>query len=153
VRAPVRGRAFERIVLGGLFVLGALFFAGTFAIERGFGGGKADLGSRFAPQLFAGALMVFSALGMIARKGDEEHRLGVDAVVAFIVVVVIAYAAALPVLGYAISTFAALVLVLAAVRADAWWRILLFAAGMTGGLYFVFERIMLVGLPVGPLGF
>lgn len=141
---------FDRIVLASLFAFGALLFAGTFWIDQSAGTGGADVGSRFVPQLFSAALMAFSALAMAFGSHVEEHTLGADAVVGFIALVVIGYAVALPILGYVLSTFAGLMLVLIAVRAGAWWRITLFSASMTGVLYFVFERIMLVGLPMGP---
>lgn len=144
---------FDRIVLLGLLAFGALLFVGAFAIERGAGGTPADVGARFAPQLFSGALMVFSGLALIVRDSNEEHHLGADAVVGVVALVAVAYALALPVLGYVITTFAALMAVLVAVRAGAWWKIGVFSAVMTGALYVVFERVMLVGLPRGPLNF
>jgi len=143
---------FDRVVLVGLFLFGAVMFAGTFAIEVGEGGGGADLGARFAPQLFAGALMVFSVLGLLLHD-REEHRLNADAIVAFVALVAIGYAVALPVLGYIVSTFATLMLVLLAIRAGAWWRAAIFSAAITGVLYLIFERIMLVGLPAGSFTF
>jgi putative tricarboxylic transport membrane protein len=145
--------SFDQVVLIALFCFGALLFAGTFVVETGAGASRFDVGSRFAPQLFSGALMVFSALALIFKPRDEDYRLGADAIVAVVVLLVIGYAVALPVLGYVISTFATLLLVLIAVRAGAWWRILAFSAGMTAALYFIFERVMLVGLPAGPLKF
>lgn len=145
--------SFDQVVLVALFLFGALLFAGTFAIENGAGASRADVGSRFAPQLFSGALMVFSVLALVFRQRDEEYSLGADMVVGIVALLVIAYAVALPVLGYVISTFATLLLVLIVVRAGAWWRLVAFSAGMTAALYFVFERIMLVGLPAGPLKF
>jgi hypothetical protein len=141
---------FERSVLFALFAFGAVLFAGTFWIRHGEGGGAADVGSRFAPQLFSGALMLFSVLALIFRPQGEEHKLSADAVVWFIMIVVVGYALALPVLGYIASTFTTLMLVLIAVRAGAWWSITLFSASMTGILYLIFERVMLVGLPAGP---
>ena len=152
MKGLVRAIPYDRAILAGLLVFGAVMFAGTFAIEAGEGGGGADVGARFAPQLFSGALMLFSALALIFS--DRERRpLDADAVVGLVAVVAIVYAVALPVLGYIVSTFAALVLVLVAVRAGAWWKAIVFSAAMTGVLYFVFERIMLVGLPIGPLKF
>lgn len=139
----------NRIVLVALFAFGALLFAGTFWIEQGAGSSAADVGSRFAPRLFSGALMVFSAISLIRKSPGEEHAPAIDAVVGFVVLVVIGYAIALSVLGYVISTFVTLLLVLIAVRAGAWWRMALFSAAMTGALYFIFERVMLVGLPAG----
>lgn len=140
----------NRIVLVALFAFGALLFAATFWIEQGAGASPSDVGSRFAPQLFSGALMVFSALALLLKPASEEHVPAPDAVAGFVVLVVIAYAAALSVLGYVISTFLTLMVVLIAVRAGAWWRVTLFSAAMTGALYFIFERVMLVGLPAGP---
>ena len=140
----------NRIVLAVLFGFGALLFTATFWIQNGSGGSAADLGSRFAPQLFSGALMVFSALALMLKSPGEEHAPAPDAVTGFVVLVVVAYAVALTALGYLVSTFLALMLVLAAVRAGGWWRITLFSASITGALYFIFERVMLVGLPAGP---
>ena len=140
----------NRIVLVALFAFGALLFAGSFWIEQGAGASGADVGSRFAPRLFSGALMIFSAIALILKTPGEEHMPAADAVVGFVVLVIILYAIALPVLGYVASTFLTLLLVLIAVRAGAWWRMALFSAAMTGALYFIFERVMLVGLPAGP---
>ena len=93
--------------------------------------------------------MVFSAIALIRHTPSEEHTMAADAVVAFVVLVVVLYAVALNVLGYVVATFLTLVLVLTAVRAGTWWRMTLFSAAMTGALYFIFERVMLVGLPAG----
>src|SRR5690348_11559703 len=137
----------NRVVLVALFAFGALLFAGTFWIEQGAGASAADVGSRFAPRLFSVALMAFSAIALILKTPGEEHAPEIDVAVGFGDLTVIAYDIALPVLGYVVSKFATLLLVLVAVRAGAWWRMTLFSAAMTAALYFIFERLMLVGLP------
>lgn len=140
----------DRIVLFLLFAFGVLVFVGTFWIQQGPGGGGADVGSRFTPQLFSGALIVFSALAFFFGAPDDEHHLKLDRALVMMLLLAAAYAAALPVLGYIISTFGALLGALFIVRAGAWWRVTLFSAAATAILYFIFERIMLVGLPTGP---
>jgi hypothetical protein len=140
----------DTIVLLVLLTCGIVAFAGSFWIQQAPGAGGADVGSRFAPQLFSGALCVFSALGLFFRGSDDEEHLRADRILFLIILVAIAYAVALPVLGYIISTFAALLGALLIVRADVWWRIATFSAVMTAVLYFIFERIMIVGLPAAP---
>jgi ABC-type Mn2+/Zn2+ transport system permease subunit len=139
----------DRIVLAALLVCGVVAFVGTFWIQQGPGGGGSDVGSRFTPQLFSGALIVFCGLALFFGGSDDEHHSPFDRTLVMIVLLAIAYSVALPVLGYVVSTFATLLGALLIVRADAWWRVTLFSAVTTGILYFIFERIMLVGLPTG----
>lgn len=138
------------IVLVVLLAFGVITFAGSFWIQQGPGGGSgADVGSRFAPQLFSGALIIFSVLGMIFGGADREEHLKTDRALFLIFVLAIAYAVAIPILGYSVSTFCALLGALIIVQAGAWWRIAIFSAATTAVLYFVFQRIMQVGLPTG----
>lgn len=149
MRSRLNVAGFDTIVLLALFAFGALLFASSFWIGGNNHG--PDVGAGFAPRLFAGLLMLFCALGVIFGKPGADRRLGADAVVGFVVIVSIAYALALPVLGYTIATFVTLAVVLAALRAGSWWRIILFSLCMTAGLYLVFERVLVVGLPGGVL--
>ena len=136
-----------------LAAFGALLFIDTFWIAAPFTSGT-ELGPRFVPRVFSGDLVLFSMIALfVERTGDDQAIVHADSGVVAVIGLAIAYALALPLLGYVMSTYATLALVLFFIRAGAWWHVLLFAGAMTGALYFVFERLMLVGVPAGPWGF
>jgi putative tricarboxylic transport membrane protein len=143
---------YERAVLLGLFAFGALVFGLSFGIDTSTAA-STDVGPTFVPRVFAGLLMVCSLLAVFFAKPAEEQPRPVDATLFACVGVIVLYALAMPRLGYAVSTIFALALILAIVRAGAWWRIALFAVVMTATLYFIFEKVLTVGLPPGPWGF
>lgn len=144
--------SFERGMLLALLAFGALLFAGTFAMDAS-AVAPPDIGPLFVPRVFSGALMLFSAIAFVRYKPDEDNRTPYDRTVLLAMIIAIGYALALPVLGYAVSTFATLLIILFAIRAGGWAGMLGFSAGLTALIYFVFEQVMKVGLPAGPWGF
>jgi hypothetical protein len=149
---PVRSPrlSFGHGMLAAMFAFGLLLFAGTFAIDTSGASGN-DLGPTFLPRVFSFCLMLFA--GLAFRLKDAGSTISADRMVLVGMGIATAYAVALPVLGYCVSTFATLCIVLFAIRAKVWWRIALFAALLTGTIYYVFEKLMTIGLPVGPWGF
>ena len=88
-----------------------------------------------------------------AKPPADDHKYPFDAATIAMLVLVIAYAFAMPVLGYVASTFLTMLVALLIVRGGEWWRIGAFAVGMTAATWFVFAKLLLVGLPPGPWGF
>jgi putative tricarboxylic transport membrane protein len=135
-----------------LFAFGALVYGLSFGIDTSTAA-STDIGPTFVPRVFAGLLMACSLLAVFFAKPVEEQPRPFDVTLFACVAVVVLYALAMPRLGYVASTIVALALILALVRAGAWWRIALFALGMTAATYFIFEKVLTVGLPPGPWGF
>jgi hypothetical protein len=149
-RTPSLRLSFGHAMLAAMFAFGLLLFAGTFAIDASSVSGT-DLGPKFLPRVFSLCLMFFA--GLAFRLKDTGSQITADRMVVVGMAIAIGYALALTVVGYCVSTFATLCIVLFAIRGGTWWRIVLFAAIMTGAIYYVFEKLMTIGLPVGPWGF
>jgi putative tricarboxylic transport membrane protein len=143
---------YERAVVLGLFVFGALVFGMTFGIDTSTAA-STDVGPTFVPRIFSGLLMACSLLAVFFAKPVEERPRPLDTTLFACIGVIVLYALAMPRLGYVVSTILALGLILAIVRAGAWWRIAIFAVAMTATTYFIFEKVLTVGLPPGPWGF
>jgi len=144
---------YERGVMLAMFGFGALVFAGTFRIDVSTAS-PTDVGPTFVPRVFAALLMLCSALAVFfAKPPPDDHKHAFDFATIAMLALVIAYAVAMPVLGYVLSTFLVMILALVIVQAGTWWKIGAFAVGMTLGTWFVFAKLLLVGLPPGPGGF
>lgn len=150
MKQPLR-ISYDRAVLIALFVFGAGMFAATFAIDSSTAS-QSDVGPAFVPRVFSAGLAVCAALALLFSKPSPATA-RTDRVVFLAMALLVAYALALPVLGYAVSTVATLSIMLMLVRAGSWWAIAAFSLGMTLAMYLVFERLLTVGLPVGPWGF
>lgn len=148
----VRRLTYDRVVSLALFAFGALVFGLTFGIDTSTAA-STDVGPTFVPRVFAGLLMACSLLANLLAKPPEEQPRPFDGVLFGCAATIILYALVMPRLGYCVSTFLALTIVLTIVRAGAWWRICAFALGMTVVTYIVFEKVLMVGLPFGPWGF
>jgi len=149
---PVRGLDFGRGMLVALFAFGALLFAGTFTIDGSVAAGL-DPGPVFVPRAFSSALMLFSGLAFMLSKSSADAAVRTDRLIFGAMFVVFAYVFALPTVGFGVATGTMIAVILFAMRAGAWWRILLFAIALTTAIYLIFERLMTVGLPAGPWGF
>jgi len=150
---PTRWLTYERAIVIALFAFGALVFAATFSIDTSTAS-PTDVGPTFVPGVFAGLLMLCSLFAVFFAKppaDDLKHPFDIETIA--MLALVIAYAVAMPVLGYVASTFLTMIVALLIVRAGAWWRIGVFALGMTAATWFVFAKLLLVGLPPGPWGF
>ena len=147
---PLPRLSYERAVLLALFAFGVGMFAATFAID-GSTASASDVGPAFVPRVFSGGLALCAVFALIFSKPSPAAR--PDRAVFLAMALLVAYALALPVLGYAVSTVATLAIMLMIVRAGSGWTIAAFSLGMTAAMYLVFERLLTVGLPVGPWGF
>jgi len=145
--------SYERAVVFAMFVFGALLFAATFRIDVSTTA-PGDVGPAFVPRIFAALLMLCAGLALFLTKmTSDENKHPIDLATVAMLALVIAYAIAMPLLGYVLSTFLTMVVALLIVRGGGWWRIGAFAIGMTAGTWFVFAKLLQIGLPHGPFGF
>ena len=150
---PTRWLSYERAVVLAMFVFGALVFAATFGIDTSTAS-PTDVGPSFVPRVFSGLLILCAALALFfAKPPAEDHKHAFDGATVAMLALVIGYAVAMPILGYVASTFLTMIVALVIVRAGAWWRVAAFALGMTAGTWFIFAKLLQVGLPHGPWGF
>lgn len=147
----LRRWSYERWIMAALGAFGVLIFAASFGID-GSTASPIDVGPAFVPRVFSAAL-VLCALWAIVAKPRESENAPLDRMVFVTMALLVAYAIALPIFGYVLSTLLVLCILLWAVRAGAWWRIATFAIGMTALSYLIFERLLTIGLPAGPWGF
>lgn len=119
----------------------------------------ARIGAKLVPRSLAALLVPFS-VALIVRSiyrfckykpiavSSLRNWLAIGA--AFVCLV--GYGLALPWLGYLISTFVYLVAMMLFLGERSGWAIVAVAAGVSGLLYYVFDRLLHVMLPVGVFG-
>ena len=98
---------------------------------------------------FAILIIVFGGRsGRLRDAGWREwrHAVAILAVCAFM-------ALALERLGYRITIFAALAVLLGAIERQSWWKTAVFSAAFSGLSFYLFATVLRVPLPRGPWGF
>lgn len=132
-----------------LLAVAAVYTQQSFLIVRGFAGDR--LGPAFVPRLLAAALalLALTLLGRAARGRSDPNppppaRTGLLTVV---VLLLVAYAAVMPRVGFLVATPALLAAVLLALGVREAVSVFLAAVGLTAALYGVFGRLLGVLLP------
>lgn len=137
-----------------LLAVAAVYFQQSFLIVRGFATDR--LGPAFFPRLLAGALTLL-ALALVARavggRSDSSPPPSARAgLLAAILVLLVAYALAMPRVGFLVATPAFFAAVLAALGVREVFPVAVVAVVLTVALYVVFGRLLGVLLPPGPFG-
>lgn len=137
----------------GLLVFAVVYFQQSFAITRGFASDR--LGPAFFPRLLAlvlAGLALILIMRAVSGRSDPTPppvmRLGVFV---GILVLMVAYAVALPWAGFLLATPLLLAAVIRLLGLRAWLTLGGTAVGVTLVLYFAFARVLHVLLPMGPL--
>ncbi len=128
------------------FVAGSLYESTRISVT----GSSSDPGPAAYPQLILVAIGICGLVIMLARPepvGEQQRRSW--ATVAGVLGGLVLYVFCLQFIGYIVSTIIFLVLMLILAGERRWGIGLLYAAGISFGLYFVFSTYLSVSLPIG----
>lgn len=137
-----------------LLAVAAVYFQQSFLIVRGFATDR--LGPAFVPRVLAGALALLSltllARALAGRSDPTPPPPARTALLATTLVLLTAYGAILPRLGFLLATPLLMAATLRVLGVRRPLPVVAAATGITAALYVVFGRLLGVLLPPGPLG-
>ncbi len=111
----------------------------------------------FGAALLLGLLSVISFLQASMKVGVSSHaplfRNTLWPRVLFVLLVLLAYAQTIPLLGYNVSTFVLMALLFWIVEKQKVWKVMAYAFLTTVITYYVFSKWLNCQFPVGPFGF
>jgi len=148
---------FTSLMLGALLIVAVAYTLYSLTYEQG---SLTQPGPGLVPLVIGVALILVTAAVLVGRRGGEtqqapqadedEPGAGGSAARAFLfTLVLVMFAVLLPVLGYAIAASGLLVATLLLFMLRPIWQIAIFAVGLTGASYVVFEILLAVPLPSG----
>ncbi|MBI4540090.1 MAG: tripartite tricarboxylate transporter TctB family protein [Gemmatimonadetes bacterium] len=137
-----------------LFAFAAFYFWQSLAVTVGFA--SDTLGPTFFPRLLALGLAIL-ALVVVVRAATNRSDPSAPAplrhgLLVVLLVLIVAWAVLLPLLGYFIVTPPLLAAVMLLLGLRNLWKLLGTTLGLTLALYLLFGQALNVPLPMGPLG-
>jgi hypothetical protein len=151
---PARRRAGEAAFDLTLLGLGIAVIAGSLNLGMGtFAQPGPGLFPLLAGVLIAAAQLV-AALKLLSGENEQAEITGMGSRGTLVALIAIfaAWIVAMPVLGYIVGTFVAVIAFAKALRLEGWAKPVALAAGAAAGVYLLFERLLFLDLPTGPFG-
>jgi len=142
----------EKILTGLFFLFGLLWFTMSFNLASANFGGGLGLGPDFFPRLLSILMMIFSLIQLVRtfRKDKEEQlRLNIHGLSVIIIVACVTYLFAIGIIGYLVSTFLFLTIVIFVLSGRKSIKDTVIALGISIALYGVFHLVLKVPLPAG----
>ncbi len=142
----------EKIMTGLFFLFGLLWFTVSFNLASSNFGGGLGLGPDFFPRLLSILMMIFSLIQLVRtfRKDKEDQlKLNIHGLSIIIIVSCITYLFAIDIIGYLVSTFIFLSVVIFVISRKRSITDIVIALGISLALYGVFNLVLKVPLPTG----
>ena len=142
----------EKILTGLFFIFGLLWFTMSFNLASANFGGGLGLGPDFFPRLLSIFMMIFSLIQLVRtfRKDEEEKlKLNIHKLSVIIIMACITYLFAIGIIGYLVSTFLFLTVIISVLSGRKSIKDTLIALGISLALYGVFHLVLKVPLPTG----
>ncbi|MDW7669252.1 MAG: tripartite tricarboxylate transporter TctB family protein [Bacillota bacterium] len=142
----------EKIMTGLFFLFGLLWFTMSFNLASSNFGGGLGLGPDFFPRLLSILMMIFSLIQLVRtfRKDKKEAlKLNIHGLSVIMIISCITYLFAIGIIGYLVSTFLFLTIVIYVLSGKKSIKDTAIALGISLALYGIFHLVLKVPLPTG----
>lgn len=142
----------EKVLSGLFFLFGLLWFTMSFKLASSNFGGGLGLGPDFFPRILSILMMILSFIQLvrtIKKDKKDEIKLNIHSLSVMIIVACIVYLFAIDIIGYLVSTFLFLSIVIYAISRKSSIKDLIISLAISFALYGIFHLALKVPLPSG----